>query len=98
LVALEVDRHVQLVAMQVLVVGTEPVGAGRLALRPAWYFDLDHLGAPVGELPRAGRTGAMQGQVEDGEVLKRQLCHCAFPFCTVSGMIGRTTLGEDSER
>ena len=75
LFALEVERHVQLVAMQVLVIGAEPIGAGRLAFRAARDFDLDHFRAPVGELPCAGRTRAMQGQVKDCEVLKRQLCH-----------------------
>jgi len=61
--------------VQVLVVGAEAISAGRLAFRPAGNLDLDDLRAPVGELARAGRAGAMQGQIKHGEVLKRQFGH-----------------------
>ena len=63
---LEVQRHAALVAVQVLEVGALARAAHRL-LRPGRRFDLDDVGAPVGELARASRPGPHAGEVEDGE-------------------------------
>ena len=48
LIALEIERHGALVAVEVLVVGTVAAGADRIALRAAGRLDLDDVGAPVG--------------------------------------------------
>ena len=65
---LQVERHRPLVAVQILEV--------RAAARAARLFaagvlqqgiDLDDIGAPVRELPHAGRPGADAGQIEHGE-------------------------------
>ena len=65
---LQVERHRALVAVQVLEVGAVPRTARLLA---AGIFrqrvDLDDVGAPVRELPHAGRPGADAGQIEHGE-------------------------------
>src|SRR6185312_1618430 len=53
---LEVERDAALVAVQVLEIGAVPRAAEpAIALD---RFDLDDLGAPIGELPYAGRAGA----------------------------------------
>jgi hypothetical protein len=65
---LQIERHRPLVAVQILKV--------RTVARPARLFaagilhqgiDLDHIGAPVRELPHAGRPGADAGEIEYGE-------------------------------
>ena len=63
---LEIQRQAALVAMQVLEVGALARAAHRL-FRPGRRFDLDDVGAPVGELARASRPCPHAGEVEDGE-------------------------------
>ena len=65
---LQVERHRALVAVQILEVGTlaraaRLLAAGILQQR----IDLDDIGAPVRQLPHAGRPGADAGQIEHGE-------------------------------
>ena len=70
---LEVEGEAALVAVQVLEVGPVPRPA-----QPAVAlggFDLDHLGAPVGELAHRRGSGAHARQIEDLEAGERQLAH-----------------------
>ena len=68
---LEIQRQAALVAVQVLKIGTVTRTAETFA-GPGRRLDLDHLGAPIGELAHRRRTGADAGQVEDLEPGKRQ--------------------------
>ncbi|MGY3220527.1 hypothetical protein ACVIM5_001134 [Bradyrhizobium sp. USDA 4512] len=63
----QVQRHGPLVAVQILKVGTPP-GAARLLATGilGQRVDLDDIGAPIRELPHAGRPGADPGQIEHG--------------------------------
>ena len=58
----QVERQAALVAVQVLEIGAmaRPPAPRRARRR----FDLDHLGAPVGQLAHRGRTGAHARQVQ----------------------------------
>ncbi len=65
---LEVERHRALVAVQILEVGTMARPAGLLAGGVLQQrVDLDHIGAPVRELPHAGRPRTNAGEIEHGE-------------------------------
>ncbi len=70
---LEVEGQAALVAVQVLEVGAGARAAQRMAVRP-WvgHLDLDHVGAPVGQLAHAGGAGAHPGEVEHGEARERR--------------------------
>src|SRR4029453_5380559 len=65
---LQVQRHGALVAVQILEIRAVARAAG---LFPAGILqqriDLDDIGAPVGELAHAGRSGTDAGEVEHGE-------------------------------
>src|SRR6185437_16318083 len=72
---LEVERDAALVAVEVLEIGAVPRAAEpAIALD---RFDLDDLGAPIGELPYAGRAGADTRQIDDLEAGTRELAHDA---------------------
>ena len=66
---LEIQRHAALVAVQVLKIRAVVRAAHRL--RSPAALDLDDIGAPVGELPHAGRAGAHPRQIEHRETRKR---------------------------
>ena len=68
---LEVEHHRPLVAVQVLVV--EAVAIADVAGAVARRLDADHLGAPVGEVPDAGRPGPRDREVEHADPAERQL-------------------------
>src|SRR5712672_2514606 len=68
---LQVQRDAALVAVQVLEIRPLARAARRLAaLELRRRLDLDHVGAPVGELTHAGRPRANPGEVEDGKTRK----------------------------
>ncbi len=79
---LEVDGDAALVAVKVLEIGIVArgeiglVAVGGIALA---HLDLDHVGAPVGELARAGRPGARPRQVDHLEAGQRQIAHGCSP-------------------
>jgi hypothetical protein len=80
--ALEVERHRLLVAVQVLEVEAVPAAAHRIGVA-AWFgrlLDLDHVGAPVGELAHRRRTRAMRGEIEDLDVGERESGHWIAPM------------------
>src|SRR5204862_727863 len=60
-----------LVAVQVLEIEAVAPRAGHIAAVAA-RFDLDDLGAPIGELAHRGRPGAGMRQIEHGETGQRQ--------------------------
>ena len=72
---LQIERHRALVAVQVLKVGAVARAARLLA---AGVFDqgvdLDDVGAPIRELPHAGRPGADPGEIENGEAGQGRRC------------------------
>ena len=70
---LEIQGHAAFVPMQVLEVGAMTAAeiAGRIL---AGRLDLDHVCAPVGHLPRDGRSGTRPGQIED-RVVGKNLFH-----------------------
>jgi hypothetical protein len=71
LLALQVEGHAPLVAVQILEVGPFSRTAGRVAaLLVGRHFDLDDIRAPIGELTHAGRSGADPCQIEHGEAGK----------------------------
>jgi hypothetical protein len=76
--ALEVERHRLLVAMQVLEVEAMAVAAHRIGLAVGGRLDLDDVRAPVGELAHGRRPGAMRREVENGDVGKGQGGHGRF--------------------
>ena len=84
---LQVQDDAALVAVQVLEVGAEALAAHR-ATRVAGSLDLDHSGAPVGELAHGRRPRADTGQVEDADVFEGQLRHGGASF-PVGGIIAR---------
>ena len=67
---LEIERHAALVAVQVLEIGTfaRPPHAFLVARR---LLDLDDVGAPIGELARAGRARPDAREIEHGEASER---------------------------
>ena len=68
---LQVERHRALVAVQILEVRAMARAARLLAGRVLQQrIDLDDIGAPVGELPHAGRPRTDAGEVEHGEAGK----------------------------
>ena len=68
---LQVERDAALVAVQILEVGTIARPAGRLApFEMRRGLDLDHIGAPVGELPHRGGARTHAGEVENRETRK----------------------------
>ena len=69
---LQVEREAALVAVQVLEVGSVAPAAGRVDAGAAGRLDLDHVGAPVGELAHRRRSGAVRGEVEHFETVERQ--------------------------
>jgi len=71
LLALQVQRHCLLVAVQVLEIGAVAPAAGGVGVL-ARHLDLDDVGAPIGELAHRGRAGAVGGQVDDREAVERQ--------------------------
>src|SRR5207248_10134532 len=72
LLGLQIEREATLVAVQVLEI--EPVAprAGDIAPRLARLLDLDHIGAPIGELTNRRRPGAGMTQIENGVAGERQ--------------------------
>jgi hypothetical protein len=70
LVALQVQRHRPLVAVQVLEIGPVTPAAGCVDGLTG-RFNLDDSCAPIGELAHRRRPGAMRGQVDDEEVIQR---------------------------
>ena len=76
---LQVERHRALVAVQVLEVGTVARAARLLAAGVLHQgVDLDDIGAPVRELPHAGRPGTDAGEIEHGEPGQGQRCPRKF--------------------
>ena len=67
---LQVQRHRPLVAVQVLEVEAMAVAGDLLAVGRR-RLDLDHIGAPVGEMPHAGGSGARQRQVQHLQPVQR---------------------------
>jgi hypothetical protein len=66
---LQIECQAAFVAVQVLKIRAVPLAAQTgIALR---RLDLDHVGAPVGELPHAGRPGAHPRQIDDFEPSER---------------------------
>ena len=64
----QVERHRPLVAVQILEVRAVARAARLFAAGVLQQgIDLDDIGAPVRELPHAGRPGADAGQIEHGE-------------------------------
>ena len=63
---LQIERHAPLVAVQVLKVAAFARAAHRL-FHARRRFDLDDVGAPIGELAHAGRPRSHAGQVENGK-------------------------------
>ena len=78
----QVQRHAALVAVQVLEVEAVAVAAGSVAFGLARRLDLDHVGAPIGELPHRGRAGAMGRQVQHLKTMQRQIGHDGTPYGT----------------
>ena len=69
---LEVDGDAALVAVQILEIAAVAGAANRVAaLQPLRRFDLDDIGAPIGELARAGRPRTHPRQIEHGEMIER---------------------------
>ncbi len=65
---LQIERHGALVAVQILKVGTLARSARLLAAGILQQgIDLDDIGAPVRELPNAGRAGTDAGEIKHGE-------------------------------
>ena len=77
LLALQVQGHCPLVAVQVLEIGAVAPAAGRVD-QLAGGLDLDDLGAPIGELAHRRWPGAMRRQVDDAEVIEGQGGHWRF--------------------
>ena len=63
----QVERHRALVAVQVLEVRTMARAAELLPAVLQNRVDLDDVGAPIRQLPHAGRAGPDAGEVEHGE-------------------------------
>ena len=74
LVALQVEGHAALVAMQVLEVESMPAGACGV-VAGARRLNFDRVCAPVGELPDRRGTGAVRRQVENRQTFKRKTGH-----------------------
>ena len=72
-VGLQVDRDRALVAVQVLHVGAVARAADQVRAQPLRGFDLDHVGAEVGELLHAGGAGADLRQVQHAKVREGSL-------------------------
>src|SRR5215472_5914381 len=72
LLRLQVQGQAALVAMQVLEIEAIAAGAGDIASRLTRWLDLDHIGAPIGELTNRRRTGTGMTQIEDGKAGERQ--------------------------
>ena len=73
LVGLEVQRHRPLVAMEVLEVEAMALaGHHRSRILSGRRLDLDHIGAPVGELAHGRRPRAGTSEVEDLDMGERQ--------------------------
>ena len=58
--------------MQILEIEPLPPGTGDVAPIVAALLDLDHVGAPIGELAHRGRAGPRMGQIKDGKMRQRQ--------------------------
>jgi hypothetical protein len=69
---LQIERHRALVAVQILKVGAL-ARAARLLAGGVFQqgVDLDDIGAPIRELPHAGRPGADTGEIKHGEAGQR---------------------------
>ena len=65
----EIERQATLVAMQILEV--EPVPRTDFGGGVVGRFDLEHVGAPIGELPHGRRTGARPRQIDHLETCQR---------------------------
>ena len=73
---LEVESQGALVAVQVEEVGGLAATGHALGLAgDRRLLDLEHVGAPVAELSGGGGSGAGAGEVEDEEVVERQVGH-----------------------
>ena len=68
---LEIERDRALVAVQVLEIRPVARAAHGVLLEAGRRFDLDDVGAEVGELAHAGRPGAHARQVEDAKARER---------------------------
>src|SRR5690606_32899245 len=71
---LQVERDRALVPMRVLVVGAVLAAQRVVAAHVLGHLDLDHVGAPVGELAAGSRTGANLGEVDDPEAAEGRGC------------------------
>ncbi len=71
LLALQVQCHRPLVAVQILEIRAVAAAAGGVD-QFARGLDLDHLRAPIGELAHRRRPGAVGGQVNDEEIVQGQ--------------------------
>ena len=70
---LQIEGDALLVTVQVLEIGTVARAAeGGVALHRLRQFDLDGVGAPIGQLAHAGRAGPHAGEIQDGETGKGQ--------------------------
>ena len=72
LLGLQVEGQAALVAVQILKVKALASRAGDIAPRFARRLDLDHIGAPIGELAHRCRPGASMTEVENSEAGQRQ--------------------------
>ncbi len=69
---LQVERQAALVAVQVLEIKPVAPRAGDIASGLARLLDLDHIGAPIGELADRSRPGPGMTQIENGVAGERQ--------------------------
>ena len=71
LLGLEVEAQAAFVAMQVLEIEAVPFPPHSVDVAVAWRLDLDHVGAPVGELAYGSRAGTVGGEIEHFDAGKR---------------------------
>src|SRR4029077_20697941 len=78
-----------LVAVQVLKIEPLAARAGDIGAGSARRLNLDHVGAPIGELAYRGRSGAGVGQVEHGIARQRQGSDTHDGFPPIAGRLQR---------
>src|SRR5262249_49176853 len=83
--ALEVEGHCALVAVEVLEVEAVPAATNNIAVCRAGRLDLDHLGAPVRQLTHGSGSGAVRREVEHGQLCERHVGHGHSSPCTSTG-------------
>ncbi len=75
--------------MKVLKIGTIARAAWRFSGEEAsGWLDLDHVGAPIGQLSHCSRTGSDLGEVKNRELRKRLRCPREGHDCTSSRALG----------